>query len=58
MISYEIKSDNCIIVWLSKESKPRPRLKLKFDNHLININGHNGLRHTYLVYAHAHVLDL
>ena len=37
VISYEIEKDNCIIIPLSKESKPRPKLRLKFDNHIVNI---------------------
>ena len=37
MISYDIEKDNCIIRWLSKDSKLRPRLGQKFDNHIMNI---------------------
>ena len=49
MISYAFEKDNCIIRWLSKESKPRCRLRLKFDNRVINTSRPNGLIHAYLV---------
>ena len=49
MISYEIEKDNYIIRWLSKESKPRPRFRLKSDNHIVNTSRLNTLRRTYLV---------
>ena len=49
MISYQIEKDNCITIWLSKESKPGQRLRLKLDNHIINISRPNSLRNTYVV---------
>ena len=37
MISYKIEKDNCSITLLSKESKPRPGLRLRFDKHIMNV---------------------
>ena len=32
MISYEVEKDSSIIIYLSKGSKPGPRLRFNFDN--------------------------